>query len=310
MRLQSAQPRTFSQLLEVLKDNITDVLMHFHPDSIKIRSADHAKTFICYVNIRGGSLEQYHCERYQPVGINMARLWTVLKIAAPDDILKMDCEEGKGVLDIKIIDSTTDTVKLSTNYITYDCDEEAMDFPENINFGSCISMSSILFYSNLKDLESLGAEYVKLRQCKAPNGGNRLQLIGIGSSYHKEPCMNIDEAIGGGGTTATNALKLKRDEPDEKVVLQEIEMVFPLKKLVQFAKAHCLDSNVGIHLDEKGFLILQYDIKIYGELRFVVAATRDDDDDAYDDDDDDDEDSSSSDAQGKKRPRPRSEEDE
>jgi hypothetical protein len=168
MRLQSAQPRTFSQLLEVLKDNITDVLMHFHPDSIKIRSADHAKTFICYVNIHGNSLEEYKCDRYQPVEINMSRLWTVLKIAAPDDLLKIEYAEGKGVLDIKIIDSATDNVKLSTSYITHDCDEEAMDFPENINFGSCISMSSTLFYTYLKQLESLEAEYVKLRQCKTP----------------------------------------------------------------------------------------------------------------------------------------------
>ena len=102
------------------------------------------------------ALEEYHCDRYQPVGINMARLWTVLKIASPEDILKMECVEGKGVLNIKIIESATDNVKLSTSYITYDCDEEALDFPENINFGSCISMSSTLFYTNLKQLESLG----------------------------------------------------------------------------------------------------------------------------------------------------------
>jgi len=226
----------------------------------------------------------------------MARLWTVLKIAAPDDILKMECDEGKGVLNIKIIESATDNVKLSTSYITYDCDEEAMDFPENINFGSCISMSSTLFYTNLKQLESLEAEYVKLRQCRAPGGGNRLQLIGIGSSYHKEPCMNIDEASL--ASPQDGGLKLNDDgnaKSDNTVTLQEIEMVFPLKKLVQFAKAHCLDSNVGIHLDEKGFLILQYNIKIYGELRFVVAATRDDNDyDDYEEDDDDEDDDNDS----------------
>ena len=75
----------------------------------------------------------------------------------------------------------------------------------------------------------------------------------------------------------------------QKRALKEIEMVFPLKKLVQFAKAHCLDSNVGIHLDEKGFLILQYNIKIYGELRFVVMSTNlGDDDDEEDEEEEDD----------------------
>jgi len=286
MRLKSAQPRTFSQLLEVLKDNITDVLLHFHPDSIKIRSADHAKTFIVYVNLHGNALEDYACEKYQPVGINMARLWTVLKFAAADDILQMDCEEGKGDLDIKIIDSETNKVKFKTSYITYgDFDEEALEFPENINFGSCISMSSTRFYGDLKQLESLEAEYVKLRQCKSPSGGNRLRLIGIGSSYHKEPYIDIDEGTitTSEGKTKATGLILNNDAAaaaeSSTGVLQEIEMVFPLKKLVQFAKAHCLDANVGIHLDEKGFLILQYNIKIYGELRFVVAATREDGDD-------------------------------
>jgi hypothetical protein len=87
MRLQSAQPKVFTQLFEVLKDNITDVLMHFNPESIKIRSADHAKTFITYVNLH--NIEDYQCTKYQPVGINIARMWTILKFAGPDDILQM-----------------------------------------------------------------------------------------------------------------------------------------------------------------------------------------------------------------------------
>jgi len=311
MKLKSAQPRTFSQLFEVLKDNITDVLLHFHPDSIKIRSADHAKTFIVYVNLHGNSLEEYVCAKYLPVAINMSRLWTVLKFAAADDILQMDSEEDKGDLDIRIIDSETNKVKFKTSYITYgELDEDALQFPENINFGSCISMSSTRLYGDLKQLESLEAQYVKLRQCKSPSGGNRLRLIGMGSSYHKEPYIDIDEGTitTGEGKTKSTGLVLRGDEEEASAgSLQEIEMVFPLKKLVQFTKAHCLDANVGIHLDEKGFLILQYNIKIYGELRFVVAATREDEDDqdesSLESDDDDEEGDEDASATTRKRGR-------
>lgn len=267
MELQSIHPKTFTQLLEVLKDTITDVLIHFHPDSIKIRATDAAKTCITYVNIPGASLEKYVCERYQPVGVNIPKLWTVLKTSSAEDILNMNFEDqGDGTLHISILDKSG-APKLTTGYITYECDEEAMSIPENLHFSSCISMSSVRLYSDLKTLENMEAEFVKLKQCKSPKGGNRLQLIGTGSQFHRDPCMDIDE------------LGTSEDAPE----LPELEMTFPLKKMVHFAKAHCLDEKVAIHLDARGFLILQYKIKIYGELRFVVMAIHDDDEDEDDD---------------------------
>ena len=90
MKLQSLHPKTLLQLFEVLKENITDTLLHFHPDSIKLRAADHAKTHITYVNLIGENLDKYECTRHQPVGINMAKFWLVLKIANADDIFQMD----------------------------------------------------------------------------------------------------------------------------------------------------------------------------------------------------------------------------
>jgi hypothetical protein len=161
-------------------------------------------------------------------------------------------EENKGEIGFKIVDSQTNEVKFETSYITYDCEEEALEFPENINFNSCISMSSARFHSDLKQLEAVECEYVKLCQCKAPNGANRLRLVGIGSSHHKNPSINIDEQAPAPNTKNVNVpgtsdAAAPRDLP-------ELEMTFPLKKLVTFAKAHCLDSNVGIHLGKKGAL--------------------------------------------------------
>lgn len=277
MKLRSLHPKTFTQLLEVLKDTITDVLIHFHTDSIKIRAADTAKTCITYVHIPGNTLEQYECDRYQPVGVNIPKLWTVLKTSTADDVLQMDFEEHKdGTLNIAIIDSNTNAPKLKTGYITYECDEEALTIPDNLHFGSCISMSSIRLYSDLKTLENMEAEFVKLKQCKSPSGGNRLQLIGTGSQFHRDPCMDIDELPNSASGNTPQEASSGGD-------LEDIEMTFPLKKLVNFAKAHCLDDKVAIHLDSRGFLILQYKIKIYGELRFVVMAINDDDDDDDDD---------------------------
>lgn len=274
MELVSLHPKAFSQLFEVLKENITDNLIHFHPDCIKIRATDPAKTCITYVHIVGASLDKYHCAKYQPVGVHIPKLWTVLKTASADDILVMQCEENhEETLKISIKDGETREPKLETSYITYDCDEDVLSIPENIDFDSCISMDSARLHSDLKTLESMEAEYVKLRQCKSPSGGNRLQLIGLGSQFHRNPSMNIDETAH------------KDNIGTAQVKLEEIEMSFPLKKLVHFAKAACLDDKVALHLDKRGFLILQYKIKIYGELQFVIQAINDEeDDDDYEDD--------------------------
>ncbi len=276
MELRLLQPKILTQLFEVLKENTTDNLIHFHPDSIKLRATDSAKTSITYVSLWGSSLDHYKCDRYQPVGVSIPKLWSTFKIANYDDVLEMKFEEShEGTLDINIIDNHTRESKFSTNFITYDYEEDGLSgIPENLEIGSCISMDSQRFYEDLRKLESLESEYVRLRQCKVPNGANRLQLIGLGSQCHRNPTINIDEME-------------TKDKTQRS--LEELELCFPLKKLVHFTKAHCLDDKVALHLNPRGFLILQYNIKIYGELRFVIMATAEDEGDEMEEEESSDE---------------------
>lgn len=285
MEFQALKPKVFTDLMETLKDKLQDTLLHFHPDSIKIRATDYAKTFIAYVDLNGGALDKYTCDSYQQVGVNVAKLWTVMKIAQPGDILQMtyDKEGISNMLRISIIDEKTGTTKLSTDYILYDMDEEPLEIPENISYSDCFSMKSDKFYRDLKTLENMECEFVKLRQCRGPDGkGNRLQMIGMNSSIHKNPTINTDEAPVCPvdplfqGTSIPFGVAQPTTQRKE---LQEMELVFNLKLLVQFARAKCLDDKVGIHLDERKFLVLQYNVDIYGVVRFVVKSLLTEDED-------------------------------
>lgn len=292
MRLVSLHPRTFSQLFDVLKDSITDTPIHFQPDSIKIRAMDSSKTSMTYAHIFGLSPESYTCKENLDVGVHVPKMWNVLKIAGAEDILEMDFRPQDSVLNITVIDSKTSVKKFETGYITQECDDEALPIPDDLDMSSCILMGSGVFYSNLKTLESMDSEYVKLRQCQSPTGGYRLQLIGIGSHYHRGTVINIDENPNNANVTVTPAATdkkkvlpptkkgAKRTEPPPKCEIEEIEMMFPLKRLVQFAKAQILDDNVSIYLDKrtKRFLILQYNIKTLGELQFLIMSVNEDND--------------------------------
>lgn len=307
VHLVSLHPRTFSQLFDVLKDSITDTPIHFHPDSIKIRAMDSSKTSMTYAHIFGLSPESYTCKTSVDVGVHVPKMWNVLKIAAAEDILKLDFNQRDSVLNIEVIDSKTGVEKFKTGYITQDCEDEALPIPDDLDMSSCILMGSGVFYSNLKTLESMDAEYVKLRQCQSPTGGYRLQLIGIGSPCHRNPVINIDENPNNANVVATPVKKLpmkkgtKRPADVVKEPVVEIEMTFPLKRLVQFAKAQILDDNVSIYLDKRTrrFLILQYNIKTLGELQFLIMSVNDEEDD--DDEDADDEDGAKERKRGQKR---------
>jgi hypothetical protein len=331
MELRLLQPKIITQLFEVLKENTTDNLIHFHPDSIKLRATDTSKTSITYVSLWGNSLDYYKCSRYQPVGVSIPKLWSTFKIANFDDVLEMKFQEGhEGTLDINIIDNHTKQSKFNTDFITYDYEEDGLSgIPENLEIGSCISMDSQRFYEDLKKLESLESEYVRLRQYVLPNGSNRLQLIGLGSQCHRNPTINIDEMITKNhhnkapvtpkpappapiksqgaakpsapapstpsvvapapsapsatapapSAPAVVAPSVQGGSADKSKQLEELDLCFPLKKLVHFTKAHCLDDKVALHLNSRGFLVLQYHIKIYGELRFVIMATAEDEED-------------------------------
>jgi hypothetical protein len=309
MLFKALKPKVFTDLMETLKDKLSETLLHFHTDSIKIRATDHSKSFIAYVDLNGSTLDEYSCESYQQVGVNVAKLWTVMKNAMPGDILQMTHgQEGKSILQISIIDQATNSVKLSTDYVTYDCDEDTLsEIPENISFNDCFSMKSDKFYRDLKTLEHLECEHVKLRQCRGPGGkGNRLQMIGMNSDVHRNPTINTDEAplkdiqkdaLVSGSSQLLNSLQQQTPSQqqqqqqnlnNQRKELEEIELVFDLKKLTTFAKAKCLDQNVGIHLDERNFLVLQYNVDIYGVVRFVVKSMNVEESGlAYDEEDED-----------------------
>lgn len=50
-----------THLFEVLKEKIQDTLLHFDKDSMKIRATNHSRSFIAYVDLDGGSLDEYQC---------------------------------------------------------------------------------------------------------------------------------------------------------------------------------------------------------------------------------------------------------
>lgn len=66
MKLRTLQPKTFTQLFEVLKEALTDVEINFHPDTIQIRATDSAQTCITYVNLFGKTIDKYECKEHVP----------------------------------------------------------------------------------------------------------------------------------------------------------------------------------------------------------------------------------------------------
>lgn len=315
MIFKTGDAKTMHHVFEVLKDCITETLIHFHPDSIRIRAGDITKTNLVFVELIGSNLDKYECAKYQSSGVHVSRLWTVIKKAGVGNLLELTIrEKEEDDLGVTIYDSNGSII-IDTMLKTIRMEDEAMLLPDNITFDSCISMSSLKFYDKLKTLEDMEYEFVKIVQGVGPNGNNRLQFEGVGSQYHKStilPVAEIEsnqhvadadnaEKNGQPGWTATatsedNAAAIITTTiitttTQSAHKLPEVSHVFQLKKLVQFAKAKSLDHNVSIHLDPEGFLVLQYKIKIYGDLKFIVLSAQqptEEFDDEVDSDDADD----------------------
>lgn len=215
---------------------------------------------------------------YQQIGVIISKLYLTLKSAGPGDILELKHSQpvsGDDVLTVSFLNSETGHETFSTHFKTYKVEEDVLVIPDHIGYNNCFSMRSDKFYHDLKKLQRLECERVKLRQCRGPNGkGNRLEIIGINSQNHKNPTFYTDEA-----PVPTDAL-LSKNVSLERKDLEEIELTFDLQGLVSFARATVLDDNVAIHLNEDGFLILQYHVDIYGVLRFVVESQMIEEEDA------------------------------
>jgi proliferating cell nuclear antigen len=253
LELKTVQSSTFKQVIDALKEILMDVNLEFDETGMKIMAMDTGHVVLVFLKLEADKFEKYVCKNTKHVvGLNMLRLYTIIKTLSTNDILTFFIEENDinnfGIKIENIEKNFKTTYKLSM----LDIDSLNVNIPP-IDFHTTISMPSSYFQKMIRDMHNI-AEYLEIR-----NVEDQLFLNCKGEFCTQETVL---------GTEKSNNIHIVKNEEKVQEIIQG---VYSLKYLSIFTKCTNLCNIVEIYLKNSYPIILKYNIANIGSIQLCLS---------------------------------------
>jgi proliferating cell nuclear antigen len=254
LKIKTIQAPIFKQVVDALKDILTDVNLEIDKNGLKIVAMDNTNIVLIHLKIESDKFEEFYCEQKKMfIGICMLKLHMLIKTIGTNDVLVLYVKkDDKCNLGIKIINYDKN---VETNYKlnTLDIDVLNIEIPP-VDFHTIITMPSSYLQKIIRDMHNL-AEYIEFR-----NISDQLILSCKGDFCTQETILGIEKS--------NNITISKNVEEGSQEIIQG---VFSLKYLAIFTKCTNLCSNVEIYLKNSYPIILRYSIASLGEIKLCLS---------------------------------------
>ena len=251
--IKTIQAPIFKQVVDALKDILTDVNLEIDSTGIKIVAMDNTNIVLIHLKMNAEQFEEYFCSQKTHVGICMLKFHMLIKTINTNDILVLYMKKSDpGNLGIKIINNEKN---VETNYklATLDIDVLNIEIPP-VDFHTIITMPSSYLQKIIRDMHNL-AEYIEIRNIE-----NQLLLSCKGDFCSQDTILGIEKS--------NNITINKVNDNESREIIQG---VFSLKYLSIFTKCTNLCSNVEIYLKNSYPIILKYSIASLGEIKLCLS---------------------------------------
>ena len=253
--VKTVQCTAFRNLLEVMKDILTDCNLVFEPTGMKCLTMDTSQNVIVSVKLNANSFEEYYCKNRMLVGINVSNLFRLIKSIGSNDTLtlkNLTTDSNRLIIKTKNAEKS----QCTTYHLNMlDIDEVRLDIPDT-QFDSVLTMPSADFQRICRDMAAI-SETMSIY-----TDDNKLLLSARGD--YAEQITEIGEREH--GMFFTNKAN--------KVGLVKYGD-FSLKFLSMFSKASVMCGTVDLYLTPKYPLIMSYSVASLGRLLFVLASRPD-----------------------------------
>jgi proliferating cell nuclear antigen len=253
LNIKTIQAPVFKQVIDALKDILTDVNLEVDSSGLKIVAMDNTNIVLIHLKLESEKFEEYYCESKMYIGICMLKLHMLIKTIGTNDLLVLYVrKDDPSNLGIKIINNEKN---VETNYklSTLDIDVLNIEIPP-VDFHTIITMPSSYLQKIIRDMHNL-AEYIEIR-----NISDQLMLSCKGDFCTQETIL---------GTEKSNNITICKNTDEESQEI--IQGVFSLKYLAIFTKCTNLCSNVEIYLKNSYPIILRYSIASLGEIKLCLS---------------------------------------
>jgi len=253
LNIKTVQAPIFKQVIDALKDILTDVNLEIDHTGLKIVAMDNTNIVLIHLKLDADKFEEYYCEKKMFIGICMLKLHMLIKTIGTNDLLVLYInKDDPSSLGIKIVNNEKN---VDTNYklSTLDIDVLDIEIPP-VDFHTIITMPSSYLQKIIRDMHNL-AEYIEIR-----NVNDQLILSCNGDFCTQETIL---------GTEKSNNISISKNTDD--VSHEIIQGVFSLKYLAIFTKCTNLCANVEIYLKNSYPIILKYSIASLGEIKLCLS---------------------------------------
>jgi proliferating cell nuclear antigen len=246
LEISTVQTSAIKTLVEALKELLTDTVVEFDKDGIKIITTDNAHVILVHMRLHESKFEIYKLDpRWAKlsVGINMMNLHKIIKAANSGDTLSIVMyESDMSRLHITFENSEKNS---KTTYALNLLDMDPIDItipPEK--FPVVITLPSTDFQKICRDMHNI-ADQVEIKSV-----GNQLILSSVGDFCSQE-------------TVLCDVTK----ESSQSIV----QGIFNLKYLTHFTKCTNLCNTTEIYLKNDYPLIVRYQVASLGEIKLCLA---------------------------------------
>lgn len=102
--------KTFKDIIEAIKDLVTDCNLDCSEEEVSIQSMDSAHVSLVSVQLASTCFSHYRCDRPNSLGINTQNMSKIFKMMGKDDSLTLKAEDGADSMTLMFEGSKQDTI--------------------------------------------------------------------------------------------------------------------------------------------------------------------------------------------------------
>jgi len=244
------QGRILKQVIESIKDLVTDANVDCSEDEISIQCMDGSHVSLVAVSLSASAFDHYRCDRPISLGINSNNMSKIFKMMGNDDIVVLRAEEGGDNLGL-IFESTKSETIADFELKLMEIANEQLGIPDS-PYKCSIQMPSNEFQRIVRDLQVLGDT--------------------CAISCTKEGVRFCVQGPLGTGNILVKSNAAEKEEDQVIIDMEEpVELNFALRYLNFFTKATSLSSKVIISMSPEVPVVVEYPIDDVGYIKYFLA---------------------------------------
>lgn len=242
---------TLKKCIDAIKDLVSQVNIEANATGISLQAMDSAHISLVSFMLNESAFSSYRCDKSTTLGISLVELSKIFKMSSTDDQVTLKSDNESNFLNITFDNLKSGrTSEFQLNLINID--SESLGIPDT-EYPTSIKLGSSDFFKICKELNTV-ADVVQFQVSDA-------------NSF----CLSYKGKSGKGKIV----LKSKIDEKEEGSIIikceEEVNSLYGLSYLNNFAKANSLSNSVEICLSSQFPMMISYDIDNVGFMKFFLA---------------------------------------